>query len=348
MNILIITQKVDKNDPILGFFHEWIRRLAPSFNKLSVICLEKGTYDLPENVKVYSLGKENGINKIKYISKFFGYIFGLAREYDTVFVHMNQEYILLGGWFWRLTRKQIVLWRNHAYGSIFTRIAVLLSNKVLCTSKYSYTARFGKTEIMPVGIDTQKFSISNFKFSNKETKNKILFLGRMAPIKKPDLLVEALKILKDKNTEFSCDFYGDALPNDSKYFEELKNKVEKYNLAERVKFYGAIPNYEIPDIYKDYNIFINLTPSGSFDKTILEAASCGSLVLLTNKSLLGDIDERLISNETPEDIARGIDLLLNINVEERSKISESLQEYVLKNHSLDALMNKLQWSITRR
>ena len=58
MKILICTQKVDLNDDILGFFHSWIAEFAKQCEKVTVICLYKGEYDLPGNVKVLSLGKE--------------------------------------------------------------------------------------------------------------------------------------------------------------------------------------------------------------------------------------------------------------------------------------------------
>ena len=89
MNLLILTQKVNKNDPILGFFHQWIEEFSNRFEKVTVICLQKGEYNLPSNVKVYSLGKESGKSKIKYVKNFFNLILGLNREYDSVFIHMN-------------------------------------------------------------------------------------------------------------------------------------------------------------------------------------------------------------------------------------------------------------------
>jgi len=58
MKLLIITQTLDKNDPLLGFFHEWIRKFTEHFEEIIVICLQKGEYDFPGNVKVLSLGKE--------------------------------------------------------------------------------------------------------------------------------------------------------------------------------------------------------------------------------------------------------------------------------------------------
>ena len=56
MKVLIITQVVDTNDPGLGFFHNWIKKLAPKFAATTVIGLQVGEYDLP-GVKVLSLGK---------------------------------------------------------------------------------------------------------------------------------------------------------------------------------------------------------------------------------------------------------------------------------------------------
>ena len=45
--LLIITQKVDKNDQLLGFFIDWIIRFAQKFDKVTVLCLEKGEFILP-------------------------------------------------------------------------------------------------------------------------------------------------------------------------------------------------------------------------------------------------------------------------------------------------------------
>src|SRR3989344_3937656 len=96
MKILIVTQKVDKNDPVLGFFHRWIEEFAKHYESLVVICLEKGEYHLPQNVKILSLGKEERISKVRYIVHFYKYIWQERKNYDAVFVHMNQEYIILG------------------------------------------------------------------------------------------------------------------------------------------------------------------------------------------------------------------------------------------------------------
>ena len=60
MKLLICTQKVDKNDDLLGFFHAWIAEFAQNCEGVTVVCLFRGEVDLPENVRVLSLGKESG------------------------------------------------------------------------------------------------------------------------------------------------------------------------------------------------------------------------------------------------------------------------------------------------
>ena len=67
MRLLIVSQKVDIEDPILGFFHGWLLEFAKQCEEVTVIGLEVGKYALPKNVKVYSLGKEAGQSRLKYL-----------------------------------------------------------------------------------------------------------------------------------------------------------------------------------------------------------------------------------------------------------------------------------------
>src|SRR3989338_101391 len=113
MRLLILTQAFDLDDPALGFFYRWIEELAKQLEHVHVVCLKKGTYRLPENTAAPSFGRESGTSRLKYISRFYRYIFSLRQEYDVIFVHMNSEYVVFVGAFWRLWGKRIVFCRNH-------------------------------------------------------------------------------------------------------------------------------------------------------------------------------------------------------------------------------------------
>src|SRR3989344_6071232 len=137
MKLLICTQKVDRSDDILGFFHRWIEEFAKHCEQVSVVCLWEGTHEFPENVRVYSLGKsaqgrpasgwERLWLRIRYALRLYGYTWRLRNEYDSVFVHMNQEYVVLGGPLWRVLGKKVVLWYTHREVNFKLRLAVLFA-----------------------------------------------------------------------------------------------------------------------------------------------------------------------------------------------------------------------------
>lgn len=276
MKLLILTQKVDKNDPVLGFFHRWLEAIARRFESLTVICLEEGSYTLPGNVKVLSLGKEHGRSVLRYISRFSSYIWRERGNYDKVFVHMNQEYVLLGGLDWLLMGKPVYLWRNHAKGNFFTSLAASLSEKVFYTSSASYAARFKNAVRMPVGVDTTFFSPDP---SVERKPHSVLFLGRISPVKK---VLEFVEWFDTLGPEYTATVAGEALPKDKEYESLVKSRA-----SARIAFIGAVTQEEARRLYQSHELYVNLTPPGSFDKTIVEAAACGCKLKVENPDAQG-------------------------------------------------------------
>ncbi len=345
MKLLILTQKIDKQDPILGFFHGWVLELSKKFEKVSVVCLQEGDFNLPENVRIYSLGKKNKklpvLSRTKYLANFYGYILGLHADYDAVFVHMNQEYILFGGLFWKIMGKNIYMWRNHHAGSLLTDIAAMYCDKVFCTSKYSYTAKYKKTILMPVGVDLRRFTLP-MNGEESRTKNSILFLGRIAETKNVHIFVEALGILKERGTIFTADIYGDALTKDRSYREKLKTRASELDLDRVLKFHEGVPNNKTPEIYSSHEIFVNLSSSGMYDKTIFEAFACDCVVVVSNDNLMGEIDLRFIIKErTAKEVADILQIAIGLTEVEKGVITSNNTKFTTK-HSLETLVEKLQ------
>lgn len=335
MRILVFTQKVDKNDPVLGFVVSWLREFSLKFQSVEVICLEKGDFDLPNNVTVYSLGKENKISRVGYLIAFYKYLNLISGSYDRVFVHMNQEYVLLAGLYWRIKRIPVYLWRNHPKGTLITRIAVWLSTKVFCTSKSSFTARFKKTVIMPAGIDTASFKPVEGAVRKKYS---VCVVGRISPIKHVELALEAMETLLSRGVQTSMSIIGPSLQKDLKYVDSLKKYVIDHNMSTVVSFLGAVTPHELPKVYSGHEICLNLTQSGSFDKTVIEAASCGAVPLVANSSFLGLLPQICITENNPESIATSIEKILDPT--EQIKIQKELELFV-QSQSLNALTSKL-------
>jgi glycosyltransferase involved in cell wall biosynthesis len=280
MKLLVITQAVDQDDPLLGFFHAWIEELASRVESVQVICLFEGRHALPKNVRVHSLGKEGGRSRVKYVIRLFSYAWSLRKEYEAVFVHMNEEYVVIAGMLWRVLGKRISLWRNYPTGTVGTHIAALLAHRVFCTSKHSYTARFKKTELMPVGVDTQTFTPNQ---AISPAPHSVLFLARMSPAKRVEMLIDALALLAADRLNFTATFVGSPPPDQQAYYEHLTECVVEKGLSDRVRFLPAVANSDTVDLYRAHEVFVNTSPSGMFDKTLFEAAACGAKVLAASK-----------------------------------------------------------------
>jgi glycosyltransferase involved in cell wall biosynthesis len=337
MRLLITTQAVNLDDPVLGFFHGWIGEFSKRAESISVICLKEGRHSLPANVSVLSLGKESGASRATYLFRFYRNIWRLRGTYDAVFVHMNPEYVVLGGLLWRLMGKRVYLWRNHWSSGILTDLAVALSHTTFCTSKSSYIARYTKNILMPVGIATDAFTPSD-----TPRPRSILSLGRIAPSKNIHVMLAALKILEEKGIEFTASIYGDALEKDGRYLAAQKNYVAHEGLSDRVSFFPGVSNRETPALYASHQIFVNASASGMFDKTIFEALSCGALSIASSADYADFAGEKYTFVENDADsLARKLEEFLEVPAEKRAVESQALRERVEAVHSLRALTDKL-------
>lgn len=343
MRLLFITQKMDKDDDVLGVYHHWIEELAKKIDKLSVICLYRGRIELPNNVFVYSLGKEKlrnwEIGKLSYLWNFYKYLYRLRGNYDAVFVHMNPEYILLGGLFWKLLGKKIFLWYNHPLGGLKVRLAAKFCQKVFHTSPFAYAARFSHSQIMPAGIDTDIFK-RDFR---KKEPNSIFYLGRISPVKNLDCLIEAAKILRESGVAFYLSIVGSPInPEDYEYEKKIKSVAKNLIDSGFIKFMLFVSNQKVPELYNQNELVVNLTDTGSLDKAMLEAMACGCLVLTSNKALQPVLPPEFIFQEkNSQNLAEKIVVLLKLTQTEKENYGRNFREYVIKNHDLKILIDKL-------
>lgn len=322
--LLIITQSVDRGDPILGFFHAWIERLAPHYAHVEVICLRVGTYALPENVSVHSLGKEKGRQRtLRYIFRFYRLLFRLRGSYDSVFVHMNEEYVLLAGLAWRIQRLPVALWRNFHSGSWRTRLAVALATRVFCTSRASFTARFAKTRIMPVGVELEQFAAQE---QGQRLPASILSLGRIAPVKRIHVLIDALLALAHQGVSFTAAIYGDPLSADKEYYDALQRKVGDAGMEANITFHPGVPHRETPSIFEKYEMFVNLSPSGMYDKTIFEAAAAGTLPIASSSDYVVEAPPVLgLVSVDADSVATQLKQVMGLTAQEKQILAEEVR-----------------------
>ena len=323
MKLLIVTQTVDIEDSVLKFFVRWIEEFAKHVEHIEVICLKEGKYELPENVRVRSLGKEKGVSRIKYILNFYKYIWNSRHDYDAVFVHMNPEYVILGGLFWRFWNKPIALWYTHKNVDTKLRIAERLVNIIFTASKESFRFSSEKVHVMGHGIDVDFFSPE----TSVARGTAVISVGRLSPTKRNDLIIRAAE-------HFPNEVW---IVGDGPEEHNLEVLADHLDISPRVHFLGSQTHEEVRKEYRSAGVFVHTSETGSLDKVVLEALACG-LPVITTSTILTGLPVIQVS-ATPEAIAKEVVAIKHTD-------TQSLVKYVREHHSLQNLISAILKAIS--
>ncbi len=334
MKLLILTQTIDKNSSVLGFFHRWVEEFAKNCEEVIVICLQKGEYALPKNVRVFSLGKESGISRCKYLLRFYKYIWRERKNYDAVFVHMNQIYVILGGCFWHWWRKKIGLWYMHKSVTFSLRIAEKISQVIFTGSAESFRLKSKKLKIVGHGIDVDLFKPGIKKI---DSRNKILMVGRISQTKKQLFLLKVLAGIIKKYQEINkYHFYFIGSPvteRDKIYEKEILDFIKNNSLDGAVTLCGSLDQKKVAGLLSQSRLLVNLSSTGSLDKDVLEAMSCNVPVITANPAFVHLI---------PEDFIGSVDELKDKILKKLNKNDEvPYREIIVGSHSLQTLIPKI-------
>jgi phosphatidylinositol glycan class A protein len=135
-----------------------------------------------------------------------------------------------------------------------------------------------KIDVIPNAVDPTKFLPRN---DNNEINNgsriKVVVVSRLVYRKGVDLLVGIIPKICDLLPQ--VDF---IVGGDGNKLLSLQEMVEREHLQDRVSFLGAVPHKNVASVLRQGHVFLNCSLTESFCIAILEAASCGLLVVSTN------------------------------------------------------------------
>ena len=193
----------------------------------------------------------------------------------------------------------------------------------------------------PNGIPKEFFRANKIK--NKKTKFKnILFLGRIAPIKDVETLLNSFKLALKKENNLILNLVG---PVEEGYGKKIKLLIKKLNIKDKVIFHK--PVYDLQDkisIIDNSDIFILSSKREGMPQSLIEAMSRGKVVISSKtdggKEIVKDGENGYLF-----DIGDEVQLSKNIleSIKENKK-NESIKKNARKTveqFSWDKLINKI-------
>ncbi|HJS00829.1 MAG TPA: glycosyltransferase family 4 protein [Flavobacterium sp.] len=161
-------------------------------------------------------------------------------------------------------------------------------------------------------------------------KKQVIAAGRIAPVKGFDQLIEAWKIVYEKEPEWQLHFYGDDYIGTQKKLEEL---LKKNNLEKSIQFKGS--SSDMVTTFSDYSLYAMSSVTECFPMVLLESLSVGLPIVSFNcptgpRNILTDeVDGLLAINQNVEDLAEKI-LFLIENPIERKEFGQQAKKKSLK------------------
>jgi len=334
-NLLIIAQTVDRKDSNLGFFCGWLEEFAKQLDNVYVIANKVGEYGLPKNVKVLSLGKENGAGRLKRVFKFWIYLFKYLFKTKAVFVHMCPEYIVYGGFVARLFGKKLGLWYLHKSLTWKLALANILANSIFTAHADGVPIKSSKVIVTGHGINTGPFENMGRKPDN--SKFTILTVGRISKSKNLLILVKSAILLQQKlSKQVDLIIVGEPyLPEDKAYLRTLQKYIQEKNAGDRIEFVGKVYHEQIADYYKKADVFLNASDTGGVDKAVLEAMASGVPVITSNIAFKNILPNNcLFENNDLDGLMEGLSNYKEID-------TKSLRAIVINNHNLKNTIKKI-------
>lgn len=204
-------------------------------------------------------------------------------------------------------------WENREkhYAKILRRATLIITGTEVGKAEIESFYQVSKNRIKVIPFFTPQYTSddapANNIFSKYNIPEKYLFYpAQFWPHKNHIGLLLAVKCLKEKhNLEISLVLVGSDQGNES-YVKEM---VEELDLSDQVHFLGFVPQYDMPDLYRNAFALSFTSFFGPDNLPPLEAMSLGCPVIAAAVSgaeeQLGDA-ALLVDPKQPEEIARAI------------------------------------------
>ncbi len=207
-----------------------------------------------------------------------------AAGINACFVHMNMSWAYrLRAWLGWL-HVPIIVWYAHPARSLRLRLALVAARKVVTSVPQAFPFSSPKVTIIGQGIDTNVFTIS----ARSQQSTRLCHVGRLTPIKGLELLIRTFACLCQRfsDVDYRLDLIGEAATrSDERFVEHLHRVSADLRISNRISFLGVLPQAEISKYYSTVFLQVNFAgPIHSWDKTVLEALSCGCPAATRNRA----------------------------------------------------------------
>ncbi|MGD1504938.1 glycosyltransferase [Vibrio harveyi] len=162
---------------------------------------------------------------------------------------------------------------------LFLKISCFLSYLVIADSKSS--ADFIRKQLRTSeNVKLARFLLRRIPFnptSFSDFKWKFVFVGRVNPVKRLDLSIDAISNLRNIGIAATLDIYGTT--PDNYYLKSLLKRIDDLSLKGIINFKGAVDNNLVPELLSAYDGYFCFSDKEGMAISVYEAQQAGLIIL---------------------------------------------------------------------
>jgi glycosyltransferase involved in cell wall biosynthesis len=204
-----------------------------------------------------------------------------------------------------------------------------------------YTGPRQNVVTIPNGVDGSVFRLRADE--RRRVRNRILFVGAVRPVKGVDILLRAMRVLRDRLRELNLVLAGEPFYRGyEKEEQRLRQMTKDLQLEDRVQFIGRQSPRELASQMAESAVLVLPSRAESFGMVLIEALACGTPVVSTfsggPESIVNDQVGVLVPTEDPEALANGIEHVLD---HQADYDPARLRAHALENFGLESVGRRL-------
>lgn len=232
------------------------------------------------------------------------------------------------------------------YDWVTFKYAARKADAVIVSSKFEFqdAVEFGidraKIHIIPMGIDVEEISSKN---ADDDSPLEILFVGRLARVRRVELLLQAVSRL---SIPYRVTIVGGeeetASLSKTGYLNELESLCGELGIREQVTFTGAKTPGELKTYYQNADVFVYPSLYENFGQPVLEAAAAGLPIISTDvgvaREIVEDGETGFIIDGSPAEIRGRLEELNSRD--SRTPFGEKIRKRVRRNYGWENVMQR--------
>lgn len=140
----------------------------------------------------------------------------------------------------------------------------------------------------PIQVVSGGLDASRYSPASTAATTDLVFVGRLAPIKRVDLFLQAIKQIQGKMPDISAVVVGDGQMRDS-----LERLASELGISRNIRFVGQQP--DVGTWLRQARIFVLTSDSEGLSLALIEAMLCGLPAVVSRVGDLGDLVEDGVS-----------------------------------------------------